>query len=289
MVGIGVILLAAGWFRAYGKTRYAGAYLVSAQVWFVGALAIGAIDYFTPPATLPLMGIWMGITDWVAHAWQYVEYMGVGVAVTVKLTIYSTILGTVFSFAAGLGKLSNHWLIKIPSATFVEIFRGTSLLVQMFWLFYALPIIGHSIGLDMRIPPIIAGVFALSANIGAYGAEVVRGAILAVSKDQYEAAVALNFSPRQTLWKIALRQALPEMMPPFGNLAIQNLKDTSLVSLITIADLAFIAHRLRNLTADSITIYTLVLFMYFFMSLILAFLMSQLAKRIGKWRSANRT
>src|SRR5699024_9120991 len=142
---------------------------------------------------------------------------------------YSTILGAVFSFVFGIGKLSDNWLLKVPSATFVEIFRGTSLLVQMFWLFYALPIIGHAMGFDTRIPLIIAGVLALSANIGAYGAEVVRGAIIAVSKDQYEAAVALNFSGRQTLWKIALPQALPEMMPPFGNLAIQNLKDTSLV------------------------------------------------------------
>lgn len=219
---------------------------------------------------------------------NYLEPLSLGVWVTVQLTIYSTILGAVFSFAFGIGKLSNNWLVKIPSATFVEIFRGTSLLVQMFWLFYALPIIGHAMGFDMRIPPIIAGVLALSANIGAYGAEVVRGAIIAVSKQQYEAAVALNFTARQTLWRIALPQALPEMMPSFGNLAIQNLKDTSLVSLITIADLAFIAHRLRNLTADSITIYTLVLFMYFFMSLILAFLMNQLAKRIGSWRSASR-
>lgn len=224
------------------------------------------------------------------YSWlDYLGFLSEGVWVTVQLTFYSTILGAVFAFAFGIGKLSNNWFIRIPSVTFVEIFRGTSLLVQMFWLFYALPIIGHALGFDMRIPPVIAGVLALSLNIGAYGAEVVRGAIVAVSKDQYEAAIALNFSPRQTLWKIALPQALPEMMPPFGNLAIQNLKDTSLVSLITIADLAFIAHRLRNLTADSITIYTLVLFMYFFMSLILAFLMGQLAKRVGSWRSAGRT
>lgn len=219
---------------------------------------------------------------------DYIPYLLQGAWVTVQLTFYSTILGAVFSFAFGIGKLSNNWLIRGPSATFVEIFRGTSLLVQMFWLFYALPIIGQSIGIDARIPPIIAGVFALSANIGAYGAEVVRGAIQAVSKDQYEAALAMNFTPRQTLWKIALPQALPEMMPPFGNLAIQNLKDTSLVSLITITELAFIAERLRNLTADSITIYTIVLFMYFFMSLILAFFMNQLAKRIGTWRSAGK-
>lgn len=222
---------------------------------------------------------------------NWLDYLGPlseGLWVTIQLTIYSTILGAVFAFAFGIGKLSHSRIIKIPSVVFVEIFRGTSLLVQMFWLFYALPVIGHSLGFDARIPPVIAGVLALSANIGAYGAEVVRGAIVAVSRQQYEAAVALNFSPRQTLWKIALPQALPEMMPSFGNLAIQNLKDTSLVSLITIADLAFIADRLRNLTADSITIYTLVLFIYFFMSLIVAYLINQLAKRIGTWRNAGR-
>lgn len=222
---------------------------------------------------------------------HWLDYMGPllsGAWVTVQLTFYSTILGAIFSFAFGIGKLSHNWLIKVPSATFIEIFRGTSLLVQMFWLFYALPIIGVSMGFEARIPPIIAGILALSANIGAYGAEVVRGSVQAVSRDQYEAALAMNFTPRQTLWKIALPQALPEMMPPFGNLAIQNLKDTSLVSLITISELAFVAGRLRNLTADSITIFTIVLFMYFIMSLILAFFMNQLAKRIGTWRSAGR-
>src|SRR5690625_1115839 len=188
------------------------------------------------------------------HWLDYIGPLLQGAWVTVQLTIYSTILGTIFAFAFGIGKLSHSWSVRIPSAAFVEIFRGTSLLVQMFWLFYALPMFGHFIGLDMRIPPVVAGILALSANIGAYGAEVVRGSIQAVSKQQYEAALALNFTPRQTLWRIALPQALPEMMPPFGNLAIQNLKDTSLVSLITIADLAFDAERLRNITQDSTTI-----------------------------------
>jgi len=222
---------------------------------------------------------------------HWLEYSGPllsGAWVTVQLTFYSTILGAVIAFAFGIGKLSHNFLIKIPSATFVEIFRGTSLLVQMFWLFYALPIFGQMIGLDWRIPPITAGILALSANIGAYGAEVVRGAIQAVSKDQYEAAVALNFNPRQTLWRIALPQAIPEMMPPFGNLAIQNLKDTALVSLITISDLAFNAERLRNLTQDSTTIYLMVLVMYFVMALVLAFFVNAIARRVGTWRSAGR-
>ncbi len=223
--------------------------------------------------------------DW----FTYIDPMLQGAWVTVQLTFYSTILGTVFAFVFGIGKLSRNWLVKAPCATFIEIFRGTSLLVQMFWLFYALPLVGQAIGIDARIPAIIAGVLALSANIGAYGAEVVRGAIQAVSKDQYEAALAMNFTPRQTLWKIALPQALPEMMPPFGNLAIHNLKDTALVSLITITELAFMAERLRNLTQDSTVIYTIALFMYFGMSLVVAGLMKLLASRVGTWRNPRAT
>lgn len=217
---------------------------------------------------------------------QYLEPMLKGAWVTVELTIYSTLLGALFAFAFGIGKLSHNGFTRAISVGYVEIFRGTSLLVQMFWLFYALPLVGQAIGIDTRIPPIVAGVLALALNIGAYGAEVVRGAIQAVHQEQYEAAKALNFTPRQTLWRIALPQALPEMMPPFGNLAIQNLKDTALVSLITISDLAFVAERLRNLTQDSPTVYTIALFMYFGLALVMAALLRLLSRRVGRWRSA---
>ncbi|HKJ95687.1 MAG TPA: ectoine/hydroxyectoine ABC transporter permease subunit EhuC [Gammaproteobacteria bacterium] len=217
---------------------------------------------------------------------QYLYPMLKGAWVTVELTFFSTILGGIFSFAFGIGKLSHNWISKAISIGYIEIFRGTSLLVQMFWLFYALPLVGQQIGINTSIPPIIAGVLALSLNIGAYGAEVVRGAIQAVPKEQYEAAKALNFTARQTMWRIALPQALPEMMPPFGNLAIQNLKDTALVSLITIADLAFIAERLRNITQDSPTVYTIALFIYFGMALVLAAGLKWLSRHLGNWRSA---
>src|SRR5690554_7555336 len=99
--------------------------------------------------------------------------------------------------------------------------------------------LGQLIGVDLRLPPVVAGTLALALNIGAYGAEVVRGAIQAVPPTQYEAAKALDFSPRQTMWRIAVPQSIPEMMPSFGNLAVQNLKDTALVSLISLGDLTF--------------------------------------------------
>src|SRR5690625_4671364 len=218
--------------------------------------------------------------DWT----QYLGPLTQGALVTIELTVYSTILGAILSFAAGIGKIARSRLIRIIAITYIEVFRGTSLLVQLFWLYFALPLVGQAIGVDLRLPPVTAGVLALSLNISSYGAEVVRGAIQAVSRDQYEAAKALNFTPRQTLRSIALPQAIPEMMPPFGNLAIQNLKDTALVSLISLGDLTFRAEQLRNFTQDSTTIYTIVLFMYFGMALVLTAMMKLLERYVSRWR-----
>lgn len=220
-------------------------------------------------------------TDYLPVLWE-------GAWVTIQLTFWSTIFGAFLSFAAGLGKLSRNRGLRWLSVTYIEVFRGTSLLVQLFWLYFALPLIGEAIGVNLRLPPVMAGILALSLNIGAYGAEVVRGAVQAVARNQYEAARALNFTRRQTLFRIALPQAIPEMMPPFDNLAIQNLKDTALVSLISLADLAMRAEQLRNYTQDSPTIYTLVIFMYFGMALVLTALMRFLARGVGRWRPAGR-
>lgn len=218
------------------------------------------------------------------HWLNYSDSLLSGAWVTIQLTIYSTILGGIFAFVFGVGRLSPNRLIKAISISFIEFFRGTSLLVQLFWLYFALPIVGQMIGLDLRMPPVVVGTLALALNIGAYAAEVVRGAIQAVPPTQYEAAKALDFSPRQTMWRIAVPQAIPEMMPSFGNLAVQNLKDTALVSLISLADLAFRAEQLRNFTQDSTTIYTLLLFMYFGMALVISGLMKLLERYTNRWR-----
>jgi polar amino acid transport system permease protein len=199
--------------------------------------------------------------------------------------VLSTILGGLLSFAVGIGKISSNPAIRGVAIVYIEVFRGTSLLVQLFWLYFALPIAGTAIGLDLRLPPVIAGVLALGLNIGAYGAEVVRGAIQAVRPAQHEAATALNFTRRQALWRVVLPQALPEMMPAFGNLAVQNLKDTALASLISLGDLAFRAEQIRNYTQDSTTVYTIILLMYFGMALVLAAIMRLLERAVGRWQN----
>ncbi|MGC8478017.1 MAG: ectoine/hydroxyectoine ABC transporter permease subunit EhuC [Acetobacteraceae bacterium] len=207
------------------------------------------------------------------HWTGFIAPLARGAWITAEITAYSTVMGAALSFLAGLGRVSRSRAVRVTATVYIEIFRGTSLLVQMFWLYYALPLLGPS------LPPMASGVLALSLNIGAYGAEVVRGAINAVPREQWEASTALNFTRRQALWRIIMPQALAEMMPPFGNLAIQNLKDTSLVSLITISDLTFHADALRNLTLASTPIYTLTLLMYFGMALVL----TALIRMIERW------
>ncbi|MGG4604374.1 ectoine/hydroxyectoine ABC transporter permease subunit EhuC [Paenalcaligenes sp. Me131] len=218
--------------------------------------------------------------DWFSYLPPLLE----GAWVTVQLTLYSSVLGLIFAFAFGLGKLSSNWVVKGFSIAFIEIFRGTSLLVQLFWLYFALPVLGDYLGMDLRLPAVVAGTLALSLNIGAYGAEVVRGAIQAVPPTQLEAALALDFTPRQTLWRISVPQAIPEMMPSFGNLAVQNLKDTALVSLISLGDLVFRAEQIRNFTQDSTTIYSLLLFMYFGMALVLTAGIKLVERYVSRWR-----
>lgn len=197
---------------------------------------------------------------------QIINALLEGAYVTIWITLASTVGGAILAFASGIGSLSRFAPVRWLSKTYVQIFRGTSLLVQLFWLYYALPVL-----IGIHISPVAAGILGLSLNIGAYGAEVVRGALQSVDEGQLEAARALNFTPGQTLWRILLPQSVIEMMPPFGNLAIQNLKDSSLVSLISLSDLAFQADDLRNraFESDTITILGLTLLFYFVMALVL--------------------
>jgi polar amino acid transport system permease protein len=212
---------------------------------------------------------------------QHLSWIGLlaelakGLEVTAWITVASTIGGGILAFAGGIGKTARFWPIRWLAGTYVELFRGTSLLVQLFWIYFALPIL-----IGLTISPTVAGILALSLNIGAYGAEVVRGSLNAMDAGQLEAATALNFNPIQTLWRIKLPQATVEMMPPFGNLAIQNLKDSSLVSLISLSDLAFHAENLRNQTLQTIPILVETLLLYFGLALLLMLAMRWIERRV---------
>ncbi|WLS00275.1 ectoine/hydroxyectoine ABC transporter permease subunit EhuC [Shinella sumterensis] len=197
--------------------------------------------------------------DWTA----YLPMLWQGAFVTMTITLASIAVGAVLAFVFGIMRVEGGPILSTIALCYTEVFRGTSLLVQLFWFYYALPLVGLS------LDPITTGILVLAAHAGGYGAEIVRGALSSVSTQQLEAARALNFSRLQTLFRVSLPQAIVEMMPAFGNLAIETLKLSSLVSLISIADLTFAAQSIRNITLDSTSIYSITLLCYFAMSLVL--------------------
>jgi polar amino acid transport system permease protein len=207
---------------------------------------------------------------------HYLPALFRGAEVTAIIAIVSTALGGLLSFVVGVARVEGGPVLSKLALVYIEFMRGVPLLVKFFWLYYALPLIGLS------LDPITTGITGLVLNISAYGAEVVRGGLKSVPDQQHEAARALNFTRSHTLLHVSLPQAIVEMMPAFGNLAVQNLKDTALVSLISIADLTYQAQQLRNITLDSARIFTLTLVGYFIMALALSVFMRALEHRLHR-------
>ncbi|MEV7475391.1 ectoine/hydroxyectoine ABC transporter permease subunit EhuC [Pseudarthrobacter oxydans] len=211
---------------------------------------------------------------------EYAPLLWQGLLTTLMVTVLGGALCLVVAFAAGLARLSRHRILRWPAGVFIEVFRGTSLLVQMFWLFFALPFFG------IQLHPLTAAVLALGLNEGAYAAEVVRGAIASRAKGQTEACIALGMEPALRLRRIIIPQSIPAMLPPFGNVMVDLLKNTSLVSLVTVADLTFSAQMIRSTTGQTTAIFTTILVMYFVLSYLLTLLTAWLEKRFALDRKA---
>ncbi|MBM7599802.1 polar amino acid transport system permease protein [Virgibacillus halotolerans] len=198
-----------------------------------------------------------------------------GINVTITVLIASAIFGYLMAFIAGLCRLSNNIILRGVTTFYVEIFRGTSLIVQLFWLFYALPILfGINLGNEFW-----AGSLAIGLNYGAYMSEVVRSSILSVAKGQSEAATALNMSRFQRMRLVIFPQAVRMMLPEFGNYLIQMLKATSLVSLISMHDILYHGDLLRysNIAMGG-SVYFYVLVFFFILALPLIFLTRKMEK-----------
>jgi len=201
-----------------------------------------------------------------------------GLGVTVSVLIAAAFFGYLMAFIAGLCRLSNNIVLRKFTGFYIEVFRGTSLIVQLFWLYYAVPMLFDiQLGNNWWI-----GVIAIALNYGAYMSEIVRGSILAVAKGQTEAAAALNMSSFQRMRLIILPQAVRMMLPEFGNYLIQMLKATSLVYLIGMNDIFYYGNILRsNDLSMAPTVYLLVLVFYFLLALPLIFLVRK-AESISK-------
>jgi len=209
---------------------------------------------------------------------EIVNVLSRGVTVTVSLLLAAGLLSYLVAFIAGLSRVSRFRAVRVLTTIYVEFFRGTSLLVQLFWIFFVLPQL-----FGIRLDPFTAGVVTLGLNYGAYASEIVRSSILAVPEGQTEAAIALNMSRFQRMRSVILPQALRTMLPGFGNISIELLKGTSLVSLITLQDMMYLAQNLRASDYSiSLQVFGILLLMYFALALPLIVLSRYLERRASR-------
>ncbi len=200
-----------------------------------------------------------------------------GLWLTLVVFAGGAVVAAASAFLAGLGRGSRDPIVRVVSAVYVETFRGTSALVQLFWFYFALPIL-----LGIELSAVTVGILVLGLNIGAYGAVVVHAAVGSVSRGQVLAATALGMTHTQTMRHVVLPQALRIMLPPFGNLLIELLKSTALVSMITVTDLTRAGLFLRDDTLRTVEIFSLLLAIYFGLSTVITVAVRRLERRLGR-------
>jgi polar amino acid transport system permease protein len=193
--------------------------------------------------------------------------------VTVEVSFLSMCLGLICGMTAGLAKLSPNPLLRYPASVYVSLFRGTPCLIQLFLIFFGGPQIG------LQLNPFQAGVLGLGINIGAYMAEAVRGAILAVDRGQPEAARSLGLSKSQTMLKVVLPQAACLMIRPLGVNSIALIKGSSLVSAISVVELTYTSHRFIGSTYRPFEIFFMAAFFYLIIVSAASFIIQRLDRR----------
>lgn len=206
----------------------------------------------------------------------FVSTIAEGLLLTVEATVGGILIATVLSFVFGLAMLSTSRTVRVLARIYVEIWRGTSELVQLLWIYFVLPVL-----VGYRVVPLVAGIVVLGLNFGAYGAEIVRGAVQSVPKAQYEGAIALNFTRAQRMRRVVLPQALVEMVPPFNNLFVQLLKGSSLLTIIFVHEMTYQAREVlidRHID-QAWLIWTIVLLFY----LVLAILITAGMRTLERW------
>ena len=190
--------------------------------------------------------------------WMYRWLLLKGLGITLIYTFGSIAFGLIIGLLVGLLRLSRRWFLSLPLIAYIEAFRCTPLLVQIIWFYYAFPVL---VGLDM--PAVVAGMLVLSLYTGAFYAEIFRGGVISIERGQWDAAQAIGMRRVQVLRRVILPQAVKRMIPPFLNQSIIQLKNTSLVSTIAVADLLYQGQLITSATYRPLETYTTVALIYF--------------------------
>jgi polar amino acid transport system permease protein len=197
-----------------------------------------------------------------------------GAFVTIQITAISVSLGICIGLFAGIARISHFWALRALAAIYVDFIRGTPLLVQIFLMYFALPVIT-----GLRIDPFVAAITACSVNSGAYVAEIFRAGIQSIDEGQMEAGRSLGMSWSQTMRYVIVPQAFKRVIPPLGNEFIALLKDSSLVSVIGFEELTRRGQLIIARTYGSLEIWFSVAVLYLLMTLTISRFVAYLERR----------
>lgn len=198
-----------------------------------------------------------------------------GSAITLELTVFSLILGSIIGVIIAMIKLSAFKPLAAVGNFYTWILRGTPLLLQLFVFYYGLSTLGLTLSATQ------AAIIGLSLNSGAYMAEIIRGGILAIDKGQFEASKALGFTYFQTMKRIVLPQAFRVVIPPVGNEFIAMIKDTSLVSVIAMEELMRKASLRVSSSGGDLTPYIIAAILYLVMTTLFTSIFSRIEKKLS--------
>ena len=219
-----------------------------------------------------------GASKFVEHAIEFLPILLQGAFVTVQVTVLSFALSSVIGLVFALMKLS-HWRpVALTAGTLVNVIRGLPIIVQLFYIYFVLPDIG------VQLSAFQAGVIGLGIAYSAYQAENFRAGIEAVDHGQMEAAQAIGMRMPLIMRRVILPQAFRIALPPYGNTLVMMLKDSSLVSTITVAEMTRAGQLIASSTFQNMTVYTLVALLYLLMSLPLVYGLRRLEARLGARR-----
>jgi len=207
---------------------------------------------------------------------EFLPFLLKGARVTLELTLYSFLLSSVLGLALALMKVSHWRSFIVVSMTFINILRGLPIIVILFYIYFVLPDLG------LNLTAFQAGVIGLGVAYSAYQAENFRAGIQAIDHGQIEASQAIGMRAHLTMRRVVLPQAFKIVLPSYGNTLVMMLKDSSLVSTISVMEMARAGQMMASATFQNTTIFTMVAILYLLMSLPLMYLIHRLEKRSAK-------
>lgn len=206
---------------------------------------------------------------------RFQNALALGLWTTIQLTLVCIVLGCALGFLVGLARTSQSAVLRTISGVYVEFFRGTPVLIQLFWIFFCLPLI-----LGVELPNFVSGVIALTLYMGAITSETFRASLKSVGREQLDACVALGLPRRVQVTSVILPQAVLRAIPTLLSNCVSLFKESALVSAVGIADLMFVGQNISNNTAKPVEVLTVVALIYFVIAFPIARAVTLVERRI---------